>query len=221
MIESYQVLSIKQHVNLNKRNHTTKKKSLIITWSAINRRYHIHMMCKIFVWHCIIIRDFEHGYWLAPQWLHLAKTGHNLRLYRQHLIYLWLMSCPLALECSLNLRSLSCPLSLECYLHLRSVSCPLNLECSLHLRSEHFLREDGVPLFCYCGCDGVWYERMDPRTGQIFGPTCRTLPAYSGLLLSTWAYTLACLQRTVLCVMLDDSAESIGISITILSCMLY
>jgi len=28
----------------------------------------------------------------------------------------------------------------------------------------------GCPWFCARGCEGVWYEHMDSRTGQIFGP---------------------------------------------------
>jgi len=55
MIESYQVLSIEQGVNLNKHHHTKKKKLLIITWSAINKRYHIHMKYENF---CLALRYY-------------------------------------------------------------------------------------------------------------------------------------------------------------------
>jgi hypothetical protein len=65
-------------------------------------------------------------------------------------------------------------------IHLCLVSCPLTLKCFLDFRNDHFLRKDGVPLIRDRGCEVVWYECMDPRTGQIFGPTCRTLPTYSG-----------------------------------------
>jgi hypothetical protein len=74
---------------------------------------------------------------------------------------------------------------------------------------------------CHRGCECIWYERMDPRKGQTFGPTCRTLPMYSDLLPSASEYASSCLQRIIPYVMLDDSTTSVGISSAILSYMLY
>jgi hypothetical protein len=61
---------------------------------------------------------------------------------------------------------------------------------------------------------------MLPHTGRMFGHTCLTLLAYSGLFSSAWENASFDAHRTVPSIMLDDAVESFGISSNILSCML-
>jgi len=72
---------------------------------------------------------------------------------------------------------------------------------------------DGLPY------ERAWYEKYVPRTGVTFGPTCRTLPAYSGLP-NACSYVLFGAQHTMSSNTLWVAAGSLDNLCVILSCML-
>jgi hypothetical protein len=117
------------------------------------------------------------------------------------------MRCSMASNCCMRCSNAS---FLSCLAHRSACISSIFRACSAQSRD---VPSDGPP------CERGLYEKHVPRTGVTFGPTCQTLPAYSGLL-TACSYASFGAQRTVSAETLCVAAGSLNKLYVILSCTL-